>query len=533
MVLAARLWFVLVAALVGWVAHRLLRDHVTGGLAGVAVLLALVPQPYDLVSMSYNTAPGLLLLLACAAGTSTVLVPRTRRSLMCGAAAAAAALVNPLAVVGSLLTLLVVVALSRRWATVKWVGVGAAFTSVVGLVLLTGFGFGALGETLAFTSEYQEARTPPGERLRFALEFYGSLLASPWVIAGGVCGVAALVPRLGLPVRRGLACLAVVLVGVVALRVANPDDGLPKSGMTSGVLAVVLVALVLVPAVLVAVVRRDRVAGVLLLTGVLPFVVQAPVLAAATSSSPVWGVPAAAAAPAVLAVAVTLGRALGTFGPRWLALVVVLVATAHTLQPYRDAPFWEARLRTSGPLAGLLTGDSVARESASLEAAIQSCQRPGEGLLAYGAPAAYLFSDGPVDSNIIWLSTFAQANERTVSWIERTGREPDCVVVHSGSATRAPRGSGRRGRGTPTRCSTGCPGTSTSSRVTTAGTSCCAGTTRTPTSPASPDEDVGARAGLGQASVRPLAAPLTGGVTWHRPGGTKVAITTHTWRTSS
>ncbi|WP_404381426.1 hypothetical protein LL946_13385 [Knoellia locipacati] len=447
-VLASRIWFVLLAAAVGAVVHRLVRDHVSVGLAAVAVLCALVPQPYNLVSVSYNTAPGLLLLVGCAAGASTAVRPRRRRSLLCGAAAAGCALLNPLMILASVLTLVVVVIVGRRWATVGWVAVGAGAVSVSGLVVLAGFGFGAIGDSIDYTRKYQALRIPPGERLDFALSYYEGLLANPWVLAAAGCGLLALVPwprRWVLPlvgrwVRPLLATSPLLLVAAVAIRVHDPADGLPDSGMTSGVLGLVLVVLATVPAAVVAAVRRDRFAGTLLAVSVVPLVAQAPVLAAVTSSSPIWGAPAAAVGPAVLAVAVTLGRSLGAFGPVWVGLAALLLASAHAVQPYRDVPPWEARLRTSGPLAGLLTGDSVAAEAGVVRGAIEACQQPGEGLLTYGAPGAYLFADGPADTNILWLAPFGPTNEATVSWLERNDREPVCVLVHRGIATRAPSG---------------------------------------------------------------------------------------------
>lgn len=440
LVLASRLWFVALAALAGWAVHRILRDHVSARLAAVTVLLALLPQPYNLVTTSYNTAPGLLLLVACAAGVSTIMEPRRGRSVLCGAAAAGCAFLNPLVAVSAVLTALLVLALCRRWATVGWLTLGGAVTSLVGVALLAWFGFGSLLDTITFTRAYQELRITPEQRLASALTYYGDQLSHPLVLAAVGCGLLALVPWPGRWPRRILAVVPLALLALVAVRTHAPEDGLPRSGMTSGVLAAVLVVAALGPALAVTVARRDRFAAVLLLVGVLPLLVQAPLVAATTSSSPIWGAPAVAIAPAVLALATALGRALGPFGPVWVALVAVLVATTHTALPYRDVPLWDAQLRTSGPLAGLLTGDPIGRWAGSIEQAVQDCQRPGESLLAYGVPSAYLFSDGAVDSNIIWLAPFGEANATAVSWIERTGRLPDCVLVHPAYATRAPSG---------------------------------------------------------------------------------------------
>ncbi len=55
--------------------------------------------------------------------------------------------------------------------------------------------------------------------------------------------------------------------------------------------------------------------------------------------------------------------------------------------------------------------------------------RPGDTLLAHGSPAAYLYADAPMDTNIIWLSHFGQANRQGLQWFDRTGRSPDVVLV--------------------------------------------------------------------------------------------------------
>lgn len=67
---------------------------------------------------------------------------------------------------------------------------------------------------------------------------------------------------------------------------------------------------------------------------------------------------------------------------------------------------------------------------------------PGESMLAYQAPGAYLVRGGPMDTNIIWLGQFGPANQETVDWMERTGRWPDVVVAHPASAAVWKPGSG-------------------------------------------------------------------------------------------
>jgi hypothetical protein len=173
---------------------------------------------------------------------------------------------------------------------------------------------------------------------------------------------------------------------------------------------------------------------VLLVLGVVPALAQVPVIAALSSSSPAWGAIAVATAPALAAVLLVCGsllrqasRAIWAFGAT--ALVVVLFAT-HAIQPYRNAAPWDLTAEAhSGPALGIRTTPDRLAWAAGTQAAVASCQRPGEGLLAYGVPAAYVFANGPMDTNILWLGAFGKANQAGVSWIERTHREPTCVII--------------------------------------------------------------------------------------------------------
>jgi hypothetical protein len=441
-ILATRAWSVALSLFVGWVTYRLLRSHVTPGVAALAVLVALVPQPYNLVTLSYNTTPALLLLLAAVSGASSVLRPSPPRSVACGAAAVGAGFFYPVLGVAAVLTMLAVILLSRRLASVVWVAAGAMASLTAAALLLLAWDLGAVRETIRFTTAYQGLRVPPMERLEAAASHYVTVLSMNGVVAAAVCAaLAAMLPHRSRTWPAGVLAVAVpTTVGLVAVRPSAPERGLPDQGMTSGVLGIVLTVVLVLPAIVMAVRGRDRVAGTLLVVGVIPALVQVPLVAATTSSSPVWGAPSVAIAPALLAVSVAVARALSTWGVAALAVSAAVLFAAHALQPYRDVPFWEGQTTWSGPTAGLVTGAGVADGWADLTTAVRSCPGGGDGVLAYSAPAVSVITEGRIDSNIIWLAPFGSANRTTVEWIERRGRAPQCVIVHRSAATRAPSG---------------------------------------------------------------------------------------------
>lgn len=464
-ILASRLIFVALAALAGWVSWRALRPMVGGAVAGAAVAAALVPAPYNIMAVSYNTSPGLLLLVATCAGARAVQDSSRPWAVGAGVAAALAALCNPVLAPAAGLTLVMVVLLSRRRPVVVGCAVGAlAVAAVVVAWLVVVIGVENARATLEFTTAYQDQRRSYLSRLDSAWEFYGRTMTSPLVVVAAALGVLACVPRVPLRLRALVVAAVPVLLAWGALRETPADVSVPTTGMTTGVLALVLLLVLLPPASAWAVQQRgaarrarpagDRTAsltteptdtpdagsgvvhglGPLLLIAVVPAVVQVPLVSALTSSSPQWGAVATAVVPALCAVLAATGSMARAASTRLWAVAAVtstcVLLAAHTIQPFRDPAPWHLTERVShGAAAGVLTSALRKQEVDQVTRAVASCQRPGDGLLAYGVPAAYAFGDGPMDTNILWLGAFRSANEAGVRWIERTGREPECVLI--------------------------------------------------------------------------------------------------------
>jgi hypothetical protein len=215
----------------------------------------------------------------------------------------------------------------------------------------------------------------------------------------------------------------------------------------SPVMALVL-SLVLLPSALVAAACLRGMPARLLVIGVMPGLVGAPVVAAFTASSPRWGAVGACLAPAVLAVSACALTGLVRMGgpgaqqreePAGTArtlvaagvglLVLGSLVAAHTATSFRDAPLDRLDAAApSGAYAGLLTSQRRADEVAGAQAALRSCARPGSTVLAIGYPAAYLMGDVEFASPVTWLGDFGASTSHIVRWLDARAVVPDCVV---------------------------------------------------------------------------------------------------------
>jgi hypothetical protein len=171
--------------------------------------------------------------------------------------------------------------------------------------------------------------------------------------------------------------------------------------------------------------------------GVTPTLVGLPFVAAFTSSSPRWGATGAVLAPGLFAVTVATLAWLGErarLGKAALALALVTgLAAAHAVTSYRDAP--PGRLTAAvadGAYAGLRTSPERRALIHADETALRACANPGDGVLAYLYPAAFLLGDVRFETPITWLGFFGTSNSHVLDWFERTGRVPRCVVAARG-----------------------------------------------------------------------------------------------------
>lgn len=453
-VLASRVWFVVVSAAVGTAAWLALRRTFGWGASACALAVALVPAAYNQQVLSYNTTPALMYLLAASAGVGAVTrCVRCRRpyAVLAGAAATLGAVSHPVtAPAAAVLLILLGTMLWRRDAAeglrqappgirsrlARRPGVTAVVVGVVAVVLVVVvlwvgvWGPANVSETLAFTDAYQVTRPSRADRLgRWATQL-GEALTGPWVLTAMWLGVLAAFPAMR-RLRAPLLVVAVLAVGVQAVQGGAEASTYTVLSWLSP-LAGSVVAVVLLPVLVVASVRDHRPVGRLAVLGFAPTLVGTPLVAAFTSSAPVWGATGATLAPGLLAASLgALVWVRSRAGKVMVAVMLLLwLGTVHVLNSYRDGPPGTLVVAApDGAFAGLLTTQERSDEVLAGQQALRACAAAGDGVLDYIHPAAFLYADVRFDTPIVWMDYFGSTSRYVLDWIERTGRVPECVVA--------------------------------------------------------------------------------------------------------
>ncbi len=436
LVLASRIFYVLLGLACGVASWRAVSPHVGRGTAAAAIGVALIPAAYNQQVVSYNTTPSMAYLLAVCAGAAAV----GRRSLpwgvVAGASAVLGAMSHPVTAPAAAALLLVLLLLARGRGLLG-VGVGAAVTGLVVTVLvLAVWGVTNLRETLAFTDAYQSTRAPREVRIDRWLTFLGGEMSQPWAVAALALSVIAVVVWAVPAVRRVrgvLVVAAVAAAGIQAVLRGSSGSTFSVASWLSPVLATVLLVVLLPTALASAVARRGMTARIVALGG-LPTLVGMPFVAGFTSSAPIWGATGAVIAPGLFAVTVaTLAWVSERGRVVKAAVAVVLVAglaVVHTATSFRDGS--PGRLTASvaeGAYAGLRTTPERRATIEDNELALSLCARPDDGVLAYIYPSAFLLGNVRFATPITWLDFFGESNTHVLAWYQRTGRVPQCVVA--------------------------------------------------------------------------------------------------------
>lgn len=437
-VLASRLFFVALALCVGWLAYRALRTGVPPVPAFLAVTAMLLATPYSLLVTSYNTAPLLGLGLATCAAFAALQQPSGRWAALAGVALVCTVLAHPATLPPAALLAVLILVLARRGQVVRGLvtgGVGAAL--VVVLALLTGPGLAALLETVTYTIDYQSDRISPWKRLVRAAGMHAEGLFVWRNVPALALGVLAAIPSVPQRWRVVAAAAApVTLAGAVIWAARQTPGELLLGPVASAYL--VLVALLLAPA-LVLLVREagdPRLRQLLVLTGP-PALLGLVSLSMTSSASAKWGVAAAPVQPFVGVVVLTVLLLLARHHGRLISVVaagavLVSLCGVHTLRVFRDPSPDLLHARVSdGPLAGLLTRESIVEEDCWLRTAVEGWVDPGESVFFWRAPAGYAYSTAPMDTPLIWLADFGAANAVVVEWMSEHDRWPDVAFVHA------------------------------------------------------------------------------------------------------
>ena len=236
---------------------------------------------------------------------------------------------------------------------------------------------------------------------------------------------------------RATAALGIpVVLAATAWWVApeEPDGGEPF-GLYSTTFALLLLTFLVAPVLAWAHRAGDRDLRLLLVLTAPTAVLGVVFFAMTTSASMRWGAPLPPVLPLVGAVGAGLVLWAGRHGTRALALLAALalvgsLLVVHPLRSFRDGP--PATLTgpiAVGPMAGLHAGEFHVQRDQALRALVETWVEPDDGVFFYSIPGAYTYSAAPMQTNLVWISAFGQANEETVRWWQETGRFPDVAVV--------------------------------------------------------------------------------------------------------
>lgn len=436
-VLASRVFYVALALAVGVVAYRALRTRLPRAAAFTAAVLMLLPTPYNLLVTSYNTVPVLMLGLAASAGFAALRTRSSRWGGCAGVALAVTVLSHPASLPAAAVLALTVVLLARRGPAVTGLLVGGAVASALLVVALAlGPGLGAVLDTVRYTTDYQASRPDPFSRLARSAERYLGGLLDPRLLPALVLTVLAVLPRLPWRWRATAATGLPVVLTVTAWWVApeEPGGGEPF-GLYSATYALLLLTFLAAPVLVWAVRVRDRDLRVLLVLTAPTALLGVVFFAMTTSASIRWGAPLPPVLPLVGALGAGLVLWAGRHGTRALALLaagslVGSLLAVHPLRSFRDgAPGTLEGPISAGPMAGLHASAFHVQRDSSLRALVDTWVEPGDGVFFYGLPGGYVYSEAPMQTNLVWVAAFGPANAETVRWWRETGRVPEVVVI--------------------------------------------------------------------------------------------------------
>ena len=439
-VLASRLFFVVLSTAAGFIAYRALRPAFRPWVAFAIPAIALVPTSYNLMLVNYTTVPSMAMVVATAAGHAAIVRKSVWWAPVSGAAATIAAFSHPAALPSAALFIVICLLLIRTGRVRLLLLMGATVVSLVVAVWLLGFvGWSNISDTLKYTADYQSGRVPPIERARLMLESFAKGLSSQPYLPMWVLAAMALIPRLNERLRVVLMVSAIVAAAVPALLMADTIAVAPQPfGRLSGVYATIVTLGLLVPAVVAGLRTRDRSIRSLLALTLPPALISFPITAAVSSASPFWGIAVMCIAPAFATVAAMPAMLTPKRSLRLIAFAVVTPLLAltgvHTLTSFRDpAPWKETALITEGAFSGIRATPARAGAIEETRKAVQQWARPQDSVLIYGNIAAYLFVPGRIDTNIIWLPTDSASNQFTLDFYARRHDFPDVVILFAGS----------------------------------------------------------------------------------------------------
>ncbi len=458
LVLASRLFYVVLASGVGYVIYRALRPTFGRRVTAVAVAVVLLAPPYNVMAVSYNTVAVLAFAAATALAWQAVRDGDRRAAAAAGVAAAAGALsyVSLVPVALALVCTLLVVGWRRRVAPVfliTLVGAGALFGGLL-LLLVSPH---TIAVALRYSSDVWGTNRSLTDRASVLLTHLRVVLTGRWLTPMWILAVLACVPWFS-PRVRAVALALLPLAATVLPAWHNRADRIMFFGRFGTACLVTISAGLLVPVVFWAVhgaVRAHRRAAIdevgrdrwpdalrLLALAAPPALVGFVVVALSTSSGWYRALAFVGLAPLTIVLVADWGRTVRRDGGRLIfapaagALVLVLLVALFA-SSFKDGASWSLTHRIwHGPLAGIATSDQRAAEIAAVEAQGRRWVRPHDRVLVFNSPLAYVLVGGRMFTNADWLQS-GHSDQVTVDYFARKHRTPDVVFLSSGIAARS------------------------------------------------------------------------------------------------
>jgi hypothetical protein len=498
LVLASRLFYVVLASGVGYVIYRALRPTFGSWVTAIAVAVVLLAPPYNVMAVSYNTVAVLAFAAATALAWQAVRDGDRRAAAAAGVAAAAGAVsyVSLAPVALALVCTLLVVGWRRRVAPVfliVLVGAGTLF----GCLLLLLVSPHTVAVALRYSSDVWGTNRSLTDRTSVLLTHLRVVLTGRWLIPMWILAVLACVPWFS-PRVRVVALALLPLAATVLPAWHHRADRTMFFGRFGTACLVTISAGLLVPVVFWAVhgaVRAHRRAAMdetardsrsaaareagnepqsaaareagnephlaaareagtdhwpdrwpdalrLLALAAPPALVGFVVVALSTSSGWYRALAFVGLAPLTIVLVAGWGRTVRRDGGRLIfapaagALVLVLLVALFA-SSFKDGASWSLTHRIwHGPLAGIATSDQRAAEIAAVEAQGRRRVRPHDRVLVFNSPLAYVLVGGRMFTNADWLQS-GHSDQVTVDYFARKHRTPDVVFLSSGIAARS------------------------------------------------------------------------------------------------
>lgn len=439
-VLAARLYYVGLAAIVGLFTVRAIRPSFGPVVSVVAVSAVLLAPAYNIFAVSYNTAAQLALMLGFALAFAAWRDGGRFTAAFAGVSAVVACISYPPLVIALLPAAVVAaVALRKRRLWVWLLGGAAVAAGIMAAWLMATVPFADFGRALRYSlgAAYSGAGSSVTVWERATtIGFQLELLARQhvWWPAAAL-SIAVAVPIVPSRLRAWLAMalpVAVALPGALALfRGAEWTFGVP---VMSFMLALTLA---LVPLACVSVGSKRQgtrdLRRLLLLSGSFS-AVAIPLVFLTTNSGFVSGVPAVGATPLMLAVVAVwlwfIGKGAGnrTVLRAGVGLLIIESLLLFGLA-YRDgSPLTLTSRVSSGAVAGIRTTPRQAQSIADIERAMSKVAGSTSTVLVVNAPLVYVLTDATPLTYATWVVP-GPADGAIVEYFDREGATPDVVVV--------------------------------------------------------------------------------------------------------